>query len=79
MSEHKPGSHPDDNKSFNRLMLEQIGRWGKSYLDWLEFKPGMSFLAILWHILTRLLGSILVIIFSPIIAVILLITFFAAG
>lgn len=71
--------HPDDNKSFNQLMLEQIGRWFRQYLRWLEFPPHMTLGAKLWHLFTRFLGSLLVIIFSPIIAIILLITFFAAG
>lgn len=76
----EPSRHqPPKEESFNVLMRRQIIDWGKSYIAWLEFKPELNIGQKILHVITRLIVSIIVAIFSPIIALLLFITFFAAG
>ena len=70
---------PEEEKPFLLLLREQIADWAAQYFEWLKFKPNQSFFEKLLHILTRTIASIFVIAFSPIVFIILLVTFFAAG
>tara|TARA_R110002049_G_scaffold135501_2_gene295035 strand:- start:229 stop:450 length:222 start_codon:yes stop_codon:yes gene_type:complete len=69
----------EDDKPFLLLLREQIADWTVQYFEWLKFRPNQNFFEKLLHILTRTIASIFVIAFSPIVFIILLVTFFAAG
>lgn len=70
---------PEDEKPFLILLREQISDWAVQYFEWLKFRPNQNVIQKLLHILTRTIASIFVIALSPIVFIILLVTFFAAG
>jgi hypothetical protein len=70
---------PEDEKPFLILLRGQIADWGVQYFEWLKFRPNQNVLQKLLHILTRTIASIFVITLSPIVFIILFVTFFAAG
>jgi len=70
---------PEEEKPFLILLREQISDWAVQYFEWLKFRPNQNFFEKLLHIISRTIASIFVIAFSPIVFIILLVTFFAAG
>lgn len=70
---------PEDEKPFLILLREQIADWAVQYFEWLKIRPNQNAFQKLLHILTRTIASIFVITLSPIVFIILFVTFFAAG
>ncbi|KYG81553.1 hypothetical protein EV198_1751 [Roseivirga ehrenbergii] len=72
-------SEPEEEKAFSDLIREKIREWMNQYSKWLKIRPNQNLSQKLLHILTRVIVSILVITLSPIVFILLLISFVAAG
>jgi len=69
-------TQPKKEKSFLVLLREKMADWAMQYFEWLKL---LSLFQKLLHLLTRIIASIFVIALSPIVFLIVFITFFAAG
>ena len=72
-------TQPKKEKSFLVLLREKMADWAMQYFEWLKLRPNLSLFQKLLHLLTRIIASIFVIALSPIVFLIVFITFFAAG